>query len=64
LGILGVTAVITPVPVASRFLTFDLPVMIGASILLTLLLLTRPVIGRGTAVFFLVGYLLYVWTAQ
>jgi cation:H+ antiporter len=29
LGILGVTALITPIPVASRFLSFDLPVMIA-----------------------------------
>lgn len=64
LGILGVTAVIAPVPVASRFLTFDLPVMIGASILLMALLLMRPAIGRGVAALLLVGYILYVWAAQ
>ena len=46
LGILGVTALIAPIPVASRFLTFDLPVMIAVSLVLTALLLTRPVIGR------------------
>lgn len=64
LGILGVTAVITPVPVASRFLAFDLPIMIGVSVLLTILLRMCPVIGRGVAVFFLAGYVLYVWMAQ
>lgn len=64
LGILGVTALIAPIPVASRFLTFDLPVMIAVSLVLALLLLTRPVIGRGIGVVMLAGYLGYVWAAQ
>ncbi len=64
LGILGVTALIAPIPVASRFLTFDLPVMIGLSLLLTALLLTRQVIGRGIGVAMLAGYVAYVWAAQ
>lgn len=64
LGILGVTALITPIPVASRFLTFDLPVMIAASMVLTALLLTRPVIGRSVGVAMLAGYVAYVWAAQ
>lgn len=64
LGILGVTALIAPIPVASRFLTFDLPVMIAVSLVLTGLLLTRPVIGRGIGVAMLAGYVAYVWAAQ
>jgi len=64
LGILGVTALITPVPVASRFLTFDLPVMIAVSLVLTALLLTRPVIGRWVGVVMLAGYVAYIWAAQ
>ena len=64
LGILGVTALIAPIPVASRFLTFDLPVMIAVSLILTVLLLTRPVIGRGIGVAMLAGYVAYVWAAQ
>ena len=64
LGILGVTALIAPIPVASRFLTFDLPVMIAVSLVLTALLLTRPVIGRGMGVAMLAGYVAYVWAAQ
>ncbi len=63
-GILGVTALIAPIPVAPRFLTFDLPVMIAVSLVLTALLLTRPVIGRGVGVAMLVGYVAYVWAAQ
>lgn len=64
LGILGVTALIAPIPVASRFLTFDLPVMIAVSLVLTALLLTRPVIGRVAGLAMLAGYAVYVWAAQ
>lgn len=64
LGILGVTALIAPITVAPRFLTFDLPVMIAVSLVLTGLLLTRPVIGRGVGVALLAGYVAYVWAAQ
>lgn len=64
LGILGVTALIKPIPVADRFLTFDLPVMICASLVLTALLLTQRVIGRGVGVVLLLGYVGYVWAAQ
>lgn len=64
LGILGVTALIQPVPVADRFLTFDLPIMIAASLALTALLLTRPIIGRGIGLVVLIAYVTYVWLAQ
>jgi cation:H+ antiporter len=64
LGILGATAVIAPIPVAPRFLTFDLPIMIAVSLVLTLLLLTRPVIGRGVGLALLVAYGAYIWAAQ
>ncbi|RUS60174.1 calcium/sodium antiporter [Pseudorhodobacter sp. E13] len=64
LGILGLTALISPVPVADRFLTFDLPIMIAASVALTGLLLTRKIIGRGIGVAALALYAAYILTAQ
>lgn len=64
LGILGVTALIAPIPIAGRFLTFDLPIMIGVSLLLAGLLLTRPQIGRGVGAVMLLGYAVYVFFAQ
>lgn len=64
LGILGLTAVITPVPVASRFLMFDLPILIAVSAILTGLLLLRPRIGRGIGLIFVLAYALYIWAAQ
>lgn len=64
LGILGVTAIVAPIPIAPRFLTFDLPVMIAVSVVLAALLLFRPVIGRGAGVLLVAGYAAYVWAAQ
>lgn len=64
LGILGVTAMIKPIPVADRFLTFDLPIMIAVSLILTALLLTQKILGRGIGVALIVGYVAYVWAAQ
>tara|TARA_R110002020_G_scaffold67179_5_gene176326 strand:+ start:946 stop:1869 length:924 start_codon:yes stop_codon:yes gene_type:complete len=64
LGILGITAIISPIPVAPRFLTFDLPVMIAVSLALTALLLLRPQIGRFTGAAFLIAYTLYIVSAQ
>ena len=64
LGILGVTAIIAPIPVQPRFLTFDLPVMIAASLAFAGLLLTRPIIGRPLGVILLVAYVAYVFFAR
>lgn len=64
LGILGVTALIAPIPIADRFLSFDLPVMIAASVVLTGLLLLRPKIDRVTGVILILAYAAYVWAAQ
>lgn len=64
LGILGVTALIAPVPVASRFLSFDLPVMIAASLALALLLLARSWVGRVSGLVLLAAYAIYVIAAQ
>ena len=63
LGILGATALIAPIPVAGRFLTFDLPVMIAASAALTALLM-RPRIGRLAGAVLIAAYAAYVWAAQ
>lgn len=64
LGILGVTSLIAPITVSARFLTFDLPVMIGVSCVLVGLLLLRPQIGRGAGVLMVLGYAVYVFAAQ
>lgn len=64
LGILGVTALIAPITVAGRFLSFDLPVMIVASLVLTGLLVWWSRIGRLTGMGLLLAYVAYIWAAQ
>jgi cation:H+ antiporter len=63
-AILGITAIVTPIPVAGRFLTFDLPVMLAVSLVLTFLLLTRPVIGRVAGAVLLIAYMTYIFMSQ
>ncbi|MFN4288756.1 MAG: calcium/sodium antiporter [Brevundimonas sp.] len=64
LGILGVTAMVAPIPVASRFLVLDLPVMIAATLLLACLLLLNRGAGRSWGLILLVAYGAYVFVAQ
>jgi cation:H+ antiporter len=64
LGILGVTSIVAPIPVAPRFLTFDLPIMIVVSIVLTGLLLLHQKIGRRTGAVMLLAYCAYLLTAH
>jgi cation:H+ antiporter len=63
LGILGATALISPIPVAARFLTFDLPVMLAATLAVVVLLRVGR-IGRGIGAALLISYAAYVWAAQ
>lgn len=64
LGILGVTALITPVPVAPRFVSFDGPIMIGVTLVLIALLVLRSGVGRLGGAVLLGGYATYLWAAQ
>ena len=59
LGILGITALVAPVPVAARFLSVDLWVLLAASMALTALLLLRGGFGRLSGAVFLTGYASY-----
>lgn len=56
LCILGITAVIAPVPVAPRFATFDGPLMIAVAAVLLGLLFAFKVIGRGIGAALLAAY--------
>lgn len=62
LGILGLTAIVAPIPAEARFLALDLPVMLAASVLLAALLV-RPVLGRTAGLAMLVLYAGYVGIA-
>jgi cation:H+ antiporter len=56
LAILGITALVTPVPVASRFAWLDGPLMLVTALTLTVLLFTVRQIGRFTGLAMLAAY--------
>lgn len=62
LAILGVAAAISPttVSVPAGFITLDLPVMLGAALLISAFVWLRRPIGRTAGVVFLAGYLAYL----
>ncbi len=59
-GIVGITALVAPVPVAPEFLRFDLWVMLGASLLLAPFIFNQRDIGFWTGALFVAGYVAYV----
>jgi cation:H+ antiporter len=61
LGILGVSALLQPLPVHPRILHFDQWVMLGTSLLLLLFLYTGRRLSRVEGGVLLVGYGIYVW---
>lgn len=60
LGIIGVTALIAPVPVDASFLRLDLWVMLGTSLLIAPFIFGRRDIGAGVGALFMSGYAAYV----
>ena len=61
LGILGVSALLQPLPVHPRILHFDQWVMLGTSLLLLFFLYTGRRLSRAEGGVLLVGYGIYVW---
>lgn len=61
LGILGVSALLQPLPVPARILQFDQWVMLGTSLLLLLFLYTERRLSRAEGGILLIGYCIYVW---
>ena len=61
LGILGVSALLQPLPVHARILQFDQWVMLGTSLLLLFFLYTRRRLSRPEGGVLLGGYGIYVW---
>ena len=60
LAILGITAMVVPVPINPELLGFDLWVMLGAALVLLLFLATGWRIGRGVGAVMLLAYGSYV----
>lgn len=62
LAILGITAMISPIPVATQFVRFDVWIMLGVAILLSIYLLRGLTIGRISGLGMLLAYCAYtVW---
>lgn len=59
LGILGVTAMIEPLSIASRFLWLDVPLMLAVSVLFSVAVVARSGLGRGSGAIMLAAYLVY-----
>ena len=62
LTIMGVTATLSPEPilVSSRFLSLDVPVMIGSSLVIAVFAWKARPIGRVAGAAMLVGYIVYL----
>ena len=62
--VLGVAAIITPLTVRSRVVRFDVPVMVGLSLLTTVLALSRVIAQwqGGVLVVCLIAYI--IWTVR
>lgn len=60
LAIMGLTAVVVPVPIAARFMELDLWVMLAASLAIMPFIFARTSMGRAVAVTFLVAYVAYI----
>jgi len=61
LGILGISALLQPLPVHSRIVHFDQWVMLGTALLLLLFLYTGRRLSRAEGGILLLGYAMYVW---
>ncbi len=60
LGILGITAMVSHIPVPAQMLHFDFWVMLGSALILFPFAFARQPIGRIAGLFFLVAYVGYV----
>ena len=62
LAILGITALLTEIPVDPMFFRFDLWVMFACTVMLWLFVLTKTTIRKPAGALFLAGYLGYMYT--
>lgn len=63
LGILGVSALLQPLPVAQRMLQFDLWVMLASAVLLLVFLFTGRRLSRLEGALLAIGYVAYVYAS-
>ena len=60
LGILGVTAMVTPLPIPPEIITFSIWAMLGAMVLLAALSLARGQLGRMEGIGFVAAYVIFI----
>ena len=60
LGILGITALITPIPLAPRFFAIDTPILIVVTLGVVLVIWKLGKINRTTGILMLAGYAAYI----
>jgi len=63
LAIVGITALITPLAVAPILVKLDITMLLGVSVILTLIVMAKWKIGRGIAAMLLFGYAAFTWLA-
>ena len=61
LGILGITALLTPIPLAPRFLSVDTPLLIVVTLGFVVLVWATGRIGRISGAAMLIGYAVYIF---
>ncbi|SIT79840.1 cation:H+ antiporter [Yoonia rosea] len=61
LGILGLTALVTPIPVAARFMAIDIPFLFGLTAVTVGLLWLTGRLGRITGIIMLLAYAAYLF---
>lgn len=62
LGVGGITAMVTPIPVPARMLAFDIPIMILAVVVVVPFIIWHLRLGRLVGTIFTGAYVLYVWS--
>lgn len=60
LGILGVTAIIKPIPLAGHIASFDVPINLGVAVITFMIIYLAQRISRMTGMIFLLSYILYI----
>ena len=61
LAVLGVTAIVTDIPVDPTFIEFDLWIMLGTSFILWVFVFLKLTINKPIGVLFLLGYVTYIF---
>jgi cation:H+ antiporter len=62
MGVMGVTAIVAPIPIPDEILAKDIWIMLGASALMVPFALRQAPISRGAGIVFTIAYGAFVWS--